>query len=65
MMTGCDIKIADVVLTGGYQGPLQCGVFNLTRVLSISYGEAEADLPENYQKRQCSEWMKLSLQVSS
>lgn len=32
------------------------------RVISISYGEAEADLPERYQKRQCNEWMKLALQ---
>ncbi|KAK5123597.1 hypothetical protein LTR85_002635 [Meristemomyces frigidus] len=28
----------------------------------ISYGEAEADVPERYQKRQCNEFMKLALQ---
>ncbi|EMC94319.1 hypothetical protein BAUCODRAFT_111098 [Baudoinia panamericana UAMH 10762] len=46
----------------GYKGQLECGVYNLTRILSISYGEAEADLPELYQQRQCNEWMKLALQ---
>lgn len=47
---------------GGYKGPLQCGVYKPTRVISGSYGEAEADLPPNYQKRQCNEFMKLALQ---
>lgn len=46
----------------GYTGSLQCGVYKPTRVISISYGEAEADLPANYQKRLCSEFMKLGLQ---
>lgn len=46
----------------GYKGKLQCGVYKPATVISISYGEAEADIPINYDKRQCSEWMKLSLQ---
>ncbi|KKY28894.1 putative protease s8 tripeptidyl peptidase [Phaeomoniella chlamydospora] len=45
-----------------YNGTLQCGVYTPTRVISISYGEGEADLPVNYQKRQCSEFLKLGLQ---
>ena len=28
----------------------------------MSYGEAEADIPIRYTKRQCNEWMKLALQ---
>ena len=39
-----------------------CGVYAPTRVISASYGEGEADLPINYQKRQCNEFMKLGLQ---
>ena len=47
---------------GGYKGELQCGVYEPTNVISISYGGAEADPPINYQRRQCSEIMKLGLQ---
>ncbi|GIK05611.1 tripeptidyl-peptidase sed1 [Aspergillus viridinutans] len=47
---------------GGYKGQLQCGVYQPPKVLSISYGGAEADLPIAYQRRQCNEWMKLGLQ---
>jgi tripeptidyl-peptidase I len=50
---------------GGYKGALQCGVYTPTRVISGSYGEAEADLPQNYQQRQCNEFMKLGLQGHS
>ncbi|KAK6440381.1 hypothetical protein LTR95_003388 [Oleoguttula sp. CCFEE 5521] len=50
---------------GGYKGQLQCGVYKPARVISISYGEAEADLPINYEKRQCNEIMKLGLQGHS
>ncbi|KAH8647697.1 putative Tripeptidyl-peptidase sed1 [Xylariales sp. PMI_506] len=46
----------------GYQGNLQCGVFEPTNVISISYGGGEADLPAYYLKRQCNEVMKLGLQ---
>ena len=34
-------------------------------MISASYGEAEADLPLNYTKRQCNEFMKLGLQGHS
>ncbi|KAF3024282.1 hypothetical protein E8E14_013162 [Neopestalotiopsis sp. 37M] len=46
----------------GYQGERQCGVYEPTPVISISYGQAEADLPINYTLRQCDEFMKLGLQ---
>ncbi|KAI1760631.1 subtilisin-like protein [Hypoxylon sp. FL1150] len=46
----------------GYNGPLMCGAYAPTRVISISYSGAEADLPEGYQQRQCAEIMKLGLQ---
>ena len=47
---------------GGYKGSLECGVFKPTNVISISYGGQENDLPANYQKRQCNEFMKLGMQ---
>ena len=47
---------------GGYKGQLQCGVFQPTNVISISYSGGEGDLPASYLKRQCNEIMKLSLQ---
>jgi tripeptidyl-peptidase-1 len=46
-------------------GELQCGVYKPTNVISASYGQAEADLPINYTKRQCNEFMKLGLQGHS
>lgn len=49
----------------GYKGKLQCGVYKPTNVISISYGGAEASLPISYQRRQCSEFMKLGLQGAS
>ncbi|TVY83821.1 Aorsin [Lachnellula suecica] len=49
----------------GFKGSRQCGTYELTRVLSISYGEAESDLPKPYVERQCSEIMKLGLQGHS
>lgn len=48
--------------SGGYKGKLQCGVYTPPNVISISYGEAEADLPISYQRRQCNEFMKLGIQ---
>lgn len=39
-----------------------CGAYAATKVISISYGEAEYDLPAYYQKRECNEFMKLGLQ---
>ncbi len=47
---------------GGYKGKLQCGVYQPPNVVSISYGSSEADLPISYQRRQCSEFMKLGMQ---
>lgn len=47
---------------GGYQGQLQCGVYEPTNVISISYGGGELDSPASYFKRQCAEIMKLGLQ---
>ncbi|KAK4502733.1 hypothetical protein PRZ48_006159 [Zasmidium cellare] len=49
----------------GYKGQCQCGTYQLTRVVSISYGEAEIDLPKAYVERQCNEIMKLGLQGHS
>ncbi|RFU72704.1 alkaline serine protease [Trichoderma arundinaceum] len=46
----------------GYQGQLQCGVYKPTNVISISYGAIEDLLPNNYQYRQCNEYLKLGLQ---
>jgi tripeptidyl-peptidase-1 len=37
-------------------------VYKPTNVISISYGSIENDLPNNYQYRQCNEYMKLGLQ---
>ncbi|KAJ6031227.1 subtilisin-like protein [Penicillium herquei] len=50
---------------GGYKGKLQCGIYKPTNVISASYGQAEADLPVSYTKRQCNEFMKLGLQGHS
>ncbi|KAI0018743.1 subtilisin-like protein [Xylariomycetidae sp. FL0641] len=47
---------------GGYKGRLQCGVYAPTHVVSVSYGGDEAAWPSFYMRRQCAEWMKLSLQ---
>lgn len=58
---GIDASYPDP-LPGGYKGKLECGTYELTRVVSISYGEAEVDLPKAYVERQCNEIMKLGLQ---
>ncbi|UKZ74649.1 hypothetical protein TrVFT333_002319 [Trichoderma virens FT-333] len=46
----------------GYQGQKQCGVFEPTNVISVSYNGIEDLLPNNYQYRQCDEYLKLGLQ---
>lgn len=46
----------------GFKGALQCGVYTPTKVISISYGFSEAELPASYQSRQCNEFLKLGLQ---
>ncbi|QKX58260.1 uncharacterized protein TRUGW13939_05381 [Talaromyces rugulosus] len=48
--------------SGGWGGPLMCGVYKPTNVISVSYGGQEADLPLSYQRRQCLEFAKLGLQ---
>ena len=35
----------------------ECGTYNLTRVLSVSYRTIEIDLPKAYVERQCNEYM--------
>ena len=40
----------------------QCGAYEITNVISISYGTAESNYPANYLERQCDEFMKLGLQ---
>jgi tripeptidyl-peptidase-1 len=47
---------------GGYDLPEMCGVYTPAKVISISYGLAEADYPKAYIERQCNEWMKFGLQ---
>lgn len=46
----------------GYTGEEMCGLFKPTNVISISYSPEEQQRSVNYDRRQCSEWMKLSLQ---
>ncbi|RFU73337.1 alkaline serine protease [Trichoderma arundinaceum] len=46
----------------GYKGERMCGVFKPTNVISISWSPEEQQRSVNYDRRQCSEWMKLSLQ---
>jgi len=61
---GIDASYPDP-LQGGFKGQLECGTYQLTRVVSISYGEAEVYLPKPYVERQCNEIMKLGLQGHS
>ncbi|KAK5112826.1 hypothetical protein LTR85_011160 [Meristemomyces frigidus] len=59
---GIDPTYPDLNAPLGYNGTLQCGVYKLTNVISLSYGGQEADVPIAYQKRQCNEYLKLGLQ---
>ena len=43
------------------QSGVDCGTIELTRVLSVSYGVNELQLPEAATKRACAEYMKLAL----
>ena len=61
---GIDASYPDP-LPDGFKGQLECGVYKLTKVVSISYGEPEIDLPKPYVERQCNEIMKLGLQGHS
>lgn len=47
---------------GGFQGPAMCGTYNVTNVVSVSYGKDESQVSAHYLHRQCQEWMKLALQ---
>ncbi|KAK8046966.1 hypothetical protein PG996_015030 [Apiospora saccharicola] len=47
---------------GGFQGPKMCGAYKPAKVISFSYSTGEANLPANYVRRQCNEFMKLGLQ---
>jgi tripeptidyl-peptidase-1 len=58
---GFDATYPDLA-PGGYKGPLQCGTYKPTRVISVSYGVSEYDAPVNYTRRQCNEFLKLGLQ---
>ena len=49
-------------LPGGFKSSLQCGVFQPTKVISISYGGDEVAFPQSYMERQCLEYMKLGMQ---
>ncbi|KZZ95739.1 protease S8 tripeptidyl peptidase I (cln2) [Ascosphaera apis ARSEF 7405] len=46
----------------GYKGKKQCGVYEPTKIITISYANSEDNLPPSYQTRQCYEWLKLGLQ---
>jgi tripeptidyl-peptidase I len=54
-----------MLIAHSYVGQLQCGIYKPTNIISASYGQAEADLPINYTKRQCNEFLKLGLQGHS
>jgi tripeptidyl-peptidase I len=45
----------------GYKGKRMCGVYRPTNVVVIPYSPAEASWPDAYLKRQCNEFLKLSL----
>ncbi|KAK8136137.1 protease S8 tripeptidyl peptidase I [Apiospora sp. TS-2023a] len=47
---------------GGFKGPKMCGAYKPAKVISFSYSTGEANLPANYVRRQCNEFMKLGLQ---
>lgn len=61
---GIDATYPDTA-PGGYTGQRECGTYELTRVVSISYGEAEVYFPKAYAERQCNEILKLGLQGHS
>ncbi|KAF2101778.1 subtilisin-like protein [Rhizodiscina lignyota] len=66
--TGNDPSVDPVYpdpLPGGWNHPLQCGVYKPTNVMSVSYSAQEYNHPVNYQKRMCNEFMKLGLQGHS
>jgi tripeptidyl-peptidase-1 len=62
---GVGIPLRSFKNTDFATGKLQCGIYKPTNVISASYGQAEADLPIAYTKRQCNEFLKLGLQGHS
>lgn len=48
--------------TGSYKGSKNCGKYQPTYVISVSYDQNEADLTPAYVQRQCFEYAKLGLQ---
>ncbi|KAM0485535.1 hypothetical protein ACHAPX_001523 [Trichoderma viride] len=51
----------DGELSGEYLGQPDCGKYNATKVISVSYGSNENDRPTSYRTRECNEYMKLAL----
>ncbi|EAQ88797.1 hypothetical protein CHGG_05416 [Chaetomium globosum CBS 148.51] len=51
----------DAATPGAYTGEPMCGVYNATKVISVSYGSNENARPANYRARECAEYMKLGL----
>ena len=46
---------------GVYKGKPMCGVYEATKVISVSYGSNEDAKPASYRARECAEYMKLGL----
>ncbi|KAK3393947.1 peptidase S8/S53 domain-containing protein [Podospora didyma] len=51
----------DASTPGAYTGQPQCGVYNATKVISVSYGSNEGARPASYRARECAEYLKLGL----
>jgi tripeptidyl-peptidase-1 len=51
----------DASKPGAYTGQPMCGVYNATKVISVSYGSNEYGHPASYRARECAEYMKLGL----
>ncbi|KAK8038336.1 hypothetical protein PG994_015103 [Apiospora phragmitis] len=58
---GIDAQYPNTV-PGGFNGSQMCGAYKPAKVISFSYSTGEANLPANYVRRQCNEFMKLGLQ---
>jgi len=46
---------------GGWNSSADCGTIRPPKVLSITYGDSEANFPREYLERQCLEFLKLGL----
>ncbi|KAK8034228.1 hypothetical protein PG993_009223 [Apiospora rasikravindrae] len=58
---GIDAQYPNAV-RGGFNQTQMCGAYKPAKVISFSYSTGEANLPPNYVRRQCNEFMKLGLQ---